>query len=442
MKLARNQAGRLFSVTAIIAICLLFLSCASFSFAASKSCQVPKDFFGVSPDRSPLEKEDFDLLDDFNAAWIRTTIWWSSVEPEQGEWNFDRWDAYLEKAEAAQKKVVFILGFDNGWLFKNNKEHRKLSDEGIPYFLNYVEQVVSRYRTRVVYEIWNEPNVIFWKGSDAQFFKVAAASVNKARETEPKAIILIGSTFRVSKSFTQGLYNVGALGNADGFSVHPYGLTPKSTIKLYTKLKKILNEFDFYKPIWITEVGYLTGPYPFFTTNHYAEDIVKTLSGLAARSGEIRNIIWYELMNNDNEGEEENPLNPLRYMGLIYPNKKQKDGAEAFMLTAGHIAGATYNPRLPLREGINKKITSLYFKKDDGSGVLILWNDGKGQASLQLAIPGAKNITRHNIHNREASSLQEKLVLEISSEPVFITWEGGDSPPLLEQKPLSEQAQQ
>jgi len=438
----KKQAEYLPFVTAIATVCLLFLSCTTFSFAATEPCRVPEDFFGISPDRSPLNKEDFDLLDDFNAVWIRTTLWWSSVESKKGEWNFDQWDRYLEKAEAANKKVVFILGFDNGWLFKDNKEHRKLTDEAIPYFLNYVEQVVSRYRTRAVYEIWNEPNVIFWKGSNRQFYKAAVAAVNKARETEPKAVILAGSTFRVSKSFTRGLFNAGVMENADGFSVHPYGFTPRGTIKQYNKLKQILNELDFNKPVWITEVGYMTGPYPFFTTNYYAENIVKTLSSLAARSEEIRNIIWYELMNNDNEGEEKKPFNPLRYMGLIYPNKKQKDGAEAFMLAAGHLAGTTYNPELPLREGINKKITSLYFRKDNGSSVLILWNDEKKQASLQLAMPGAKNITRHNIHNRKTALLTEETVLEIGREPVFITWEGGASVQLVEYKPLLEQARQ
>jgi len=434
MKHTKKQTWHLFLVTAIITICLSFLSCASGSFAASKSCRVPEDFFGISPDRSPLEKEDYDLLDDFNATWIRTTIRWGTVEPEKGEWNFNSWDVYLEKAEAANKKVVFILGFDVGWLYSDRKERRILSDENIPYFLNYVEQVVSRYRTRVVYEIWNEPNVIFWRDTNKQFFKLATAAVNKVREIEPNAIILAGSTFRVSKTFTRGMFNSGAMENADGFSVHPYGINPKATIKLYNKLKKTLNEFDFNKPVWVTEVGYMTGPYPFFTTNHFAEDIVKTLSGLAARAGEIRNIIWYELMNEHNEKDEKNPLNPLAYMGLIYPNKAQKDGAQAFILTAGHIAGTTYNPELPLRKGISKKITSLYFKKDDGSSVLILWKDGKSQTSLQLAIPDAKNITRHNIYNRETSPLPEKSVLGISREPVFITWEGGDSPQLLEQK--------
>ena len=414
---------------AVIALCTNLLSCASASFSAPNPCSVPEDFFGIAPDRSPLRKDDFDLLDDFNAAWIRTTIRWSIVEPEEGNWRFRQWDTYLEKAEAAGKKVIFILGFDNGWLYSNNKEHRNLSERELPYFLKYVEQVVSRYRTRVVYEIWNEPNVIYWDGSNKRFFNLSAAAAKKIMEIEPDAVILAGSTFRVSKRFTRGMFRAGAMEHADAFSVHPYASTPEATIKQYNKLKSILAEFDYDKQIWITEVGYFTGPRPFFSTKRYGEYIVKTMSSLSARAGEIRNMIWYELMNNYNPGEK-STLNPLKHMGLIYPNKTFKPGAEAFMLTAGYLAGTEYRPELPLREGIGAKITSLYFLKEDGTSVLILWKDGLGKQKLNLDIPNAVNITRHNIHNRDILLLPDKQVLEVNREPVFITWKGGGSPRL------------
>jgi len=418
------------AVFALLAICCIFLSCASGSFAVSKSCLVPEDFFGISPDRSPLNKEDFELLDDFNAVWIRTTIHWSGVEPEEGKWNFNDWDNYLAKAEAANKKVIFILGFDNPWLYSNHKEHRDLTEREIPYFLKYVEQVVSRYRTRVVYEIWNEPNVIFWYGSNAHFFALAAATAKKIREVEPGAVILAGSTFRVSKGFTQGMFKSGAMEYTDGFSVHPYALSPLGEIKLTEKLQNILDELNYDKPIWITEAGFSTWPFLISGMKRHPEYVVKTLSGLAARAGRVRNLIWYELMDNYNPGEVKNKLNPLYYLGLIYPNKTYKPGAEAFMLTAGYLAGAEYRPEFPLRERIGNGIISLYFIKPDGTSILILWKDGMGKHNLRLTVAGAENLSRHGILNREIIPLPTEPVLEISSEPIFITWKGGSYPRL------------
>jgi hypothetical protein len=423
---SQNAAGFVF-----LAICSIFLSCASGSFAVSKSCLIPEDFFGISPDRSPLNKEDFELLDDFNAVWIRSTIRWGGVEPEEGTWNFDYWDSYVAKAEAAKKKIVLILGFDNRWLYSDGKEHRDLTDREIPYFLKYVEQVVSRYRTRVVYEIWNEPNWVFWKGSDKHFFALSAAAAKKIREVEPGAVILAGSTSRVSKTFTGGMFKSGAMEHTDGFSVHPYATSPLGTVRQISKLQKILDKFNYEKPIWITETGYSTGPISFCNIKHYPEYIVKTLSSLAARANRVRSLIWYELMDEYNPGEIPNPLNPMNYFGLIYPNKTYKPGTEAFMLSAGYLAGAEYRPSFPLREGISKGITGFYFIRPDGTSILILWKNSPGKQNLRLIIPGAESLSRHNIHNREVVPLPAEPVLGISKDPTFITWKGGGLPRLV-----------
>jgi len=409
---------------------LCLLSCATFTFSNNKPCQVPEDFFGITPDRIPLNEECFELLDDLNAHWIRTTIRWSSVEREEGKWNFEHWDAYVEKAEAAGKKVIFILAFDNGWIYEDNMEKRNITEKELPHYIKYVEQVVRQYRTRVVYEIWNEPNGFFWKGTKKDFYNLSVAASEKIREVENDAIILAGSTFRVSKGFTRGMFKAGAMEHADGFSVHPYAANPKTTIKQHNKLQKILGEYDFNKPVWVTEVGYFTGPRPFFSKKRYPEYVVKTLSSFAARAGEVRNIVWFELMDKYNPEEKKNHWFPLNHLGLMYPNKTFKPGAEAYKLTAGYLAGTEYNPELPIREGINNSITSLYFSREDGSHVLILWNNRAGNQKIRLVIHNALNILQHNIHNGDKYFLPEEKILEIKKEPVFITWERGEAPRL------------
>jgi hypothetical protein len=99
------------------------------------------------------------------------------------------------------------------------------------------------------------------------------------------------------------------------------------------------------------------------------------------------------------------------------------------MLTAGYLAGAEYRPEFPVREGISKGITSLYFIKPDGTSVLILWKNA-GKQKLRLVVTDAKNLSSHNILNREIISLPAEPVLEISKEPAFITWKDGGHPRL------------
>ena len=419
-----------FSLIILTALCVNLISCASGSFAVSGSGTVPEDFFGITPERYNLNSRGFGILDEFNAVWIRDTIRWSGVERGEGNWIFDSWDGYIADAEAAGKKIVLVLGFDNPWLYPEKKERRDFTDSELPHFLMYIEKVVTRYKTRVVYEIWNEPNWHFWKGSDENFFRVSAAAAKRIKELVPAAVVLAGSTSRFDKKFTRGMFLAGAMEHTDGFAVHPYGTSPADTMRQVDNLKKVYDEFNYDKPIWITEAGYSTGPVSFCNIKQYPEYIVKTLSGLSARADMVRHIIWYELIDEYNAGEVKNYLDPLNYFGLAFPDGTYKNGAEAFMLTAHYLAGSKYNSELPIRENVSRNVTSLYFIKDDGTGVLIIWNDGLGKKKISLSIAGAENISSHNIVNREVSPMQENTILNVGREPLFITWKAGKPPKL------------
>lgn len=423
----KNKNSLKIILAVLIALCA---SCASAKFTAPESRYVPYDFFGITPERTPLTEENLALLDEFNAVWIRDTIRWSDVERQEGVWNFSDWDSFIDTAEAGGRKLVLVLGFDNGRLYKNGRERRNFGERELTLFLEYIGQVVNRYGTRVVYEIWNEPNFMYWKGSDERFYAVVKAAVERIKELVPDATVLAGATFRVPYDFIRGLFLAGAMEHTNGLSIHPYGLTPAATMRLTDRLLPIFDEFDYDRPVWITETGYSTGSIFIGNKKRHSELVVKTLSGLAIRSGFTRNLIWYELKDEYNPGEKQNRLDFLNYCGLIYPNGVFKNGAEAYMLTANYLAGSEYIPDYPFRENVGKSVTSLYFRKDNGENIIVIWKNGPGKRKFILAIPGASDITRHNINNREVTRLPQEIILEVNRTPVFITWTGGD-PPML-----------
>lgn len=43
--------------------------------------------------------------------WVRVDVRWSAVEPKEGVWNYDRFDAVLDAAERAGIQVLPLLGF-------------------------------------------------------------------------------------------------------------------------------------------------------------------------------------------------------------------------------------------------------------------------------------------------------------------------------------------
>jgi hypothetical protein len=409
--------------------CLLWFilgvfSCATSTFSTDRNYRIPEDFIGISPDRSPLEKADYEQLDEFGVHWTRRTIRWTDVEPEEGNWNFSGWDKYVDDAKAAGKKVLLTLGFDNRWLYKNNKEHRDLGARELPYFLAYIEKVVDRYRGKVdAFEIWNEPNGWFWYGSNRHFFELSRAAARRIRETDPEAVILAGSLFRVQERFVRGMFEAGAMENTDAISIHPYASNALGTIKQIDKLRRILEEYNYPGEIWVTEAGYPTaGLYP--TGNNlkkYPEYIVKTITTLAARG--IRNLIWYELMDEYNRGKAPDPWNPSNYFGLIYPDNTRKNGAAAFILCSRYLPGTEYRPEFPEKTDLPSPVTALYFHGKDDSNTLVLWNDSFGKSALRLIIPGTERLS-HDISSGIAEPLPGETLISLTRTPMFITWNG------------------
>jgi hypothetical protein len=404
-----------------------FISCVSTSFNGPTPRQVPEDFFGVSPDRINLA-EAIPILDELGAVWRRTTIHWDGVERQPGVWNFESWDRYVETANAGNKKIIFILGFDNPWLYSDNEQHRDLTEREIPYFLKYVEQVVSRYRGKVAaYEIWNEPNLFFWKGSDEHFFALSKATAQKIKEIDPNVQVLACSNSRVSEPFIRGMFKAGAMENTDGISIHPYASDAYHILHLVDRLRRIMKDFNYDKPIWITEVGFPTDGF-YFTFNkekRRPENIVKTLGGLAVR-GEVRSMLWYELQDDFNPEDVPDHWIFDRFLGLMYPNKTFKIGAESYKLTARHLAGSEYRPELPERENVSASITSLYFRKGN-QNILLLWNNNRGTRNIRLTVPGTAELSNYSIITGEAENLASGSALAVSRDPLFIVWEGESS---------------
>ncbi|MDR1566856.1 MAG: beta-galactosidase [Treponema sp.] len=408
---------------------LASLSCATPPYSAGEAREVPQDFFGIIPFQRDLVPRDFEMMDELGVVWQRRTCRWSSLEPRQGEWDFSGWDAYVNDSKAAGNKLLAILAYDTAWLHGKENAPQKITPEELPHYLNYVETVVSRYKGRIdAYEIWNEPNISFWKGPEEDFFAMTRAAAQKIRELDPDAKIVGGSFWRAPRGFVKRIFESGALDHVDAVSFHPYAVNPKGAVKLYDKLVKILEACHFTGEIWVTEVGYPTsGWYPTrVKEENFPTDIVKTLAGLATRR--IRVLFWYELKDSYNRGEAPSRFNSEYYFGISYLDHSRKNGYYAWALCGQNLAGAEYLPELPERLGLPKRTVSLCFRGPGNKNTLILWNEWGGAVNVRVTLPGAGQ-TIYDISTGEGSPLGAEAELRITRTPLFITWIAEPPPP-------------
>jgi hypothetical protein len=389
---------------------------------------VPQDFFGFVHAGNSGTAEEYQLLDEMGAVWLLNTFYWGSIENEKGVFDFSWYDDFVNTAKENGKKVIAVMAYETPWLFPEGRGKRYISSENIPHFLNFLEVTVDRYRGKVdAWQIWNEPNWIFWRGSDRDFFELTRLSAIRIRETDPDAYIIGGAFWRTPKGFIRGMHRAGAMENLDALSFHPYATNPRGAMRLFDDFLKIISEINFSGDIWITEVGFPTsGWYPSSVSmENLPSYVIKTIVGSAARGA--RTLLWYSLGDSYNLGEAPDKNDSEAFFGLTYPDFTRKNGAWAYELCARFLPGSRFMPELPQRINIPSNIVSFCFLEGiAGKNTLVIWNDRNNTQRIQLTLDSP--VTIHEISTGNSVIKQDEIILDITNVPVFITWEGSASP--------------
>jgi hypothetical protein len=406
-------------------IAFAFLSCVTPPYSLQVPREIPIDAFGMAHAGGRFTEKENRLLNEMGVSWIRSTFRWDSIQKRTKQWDFSRWDRFVENAERAGKKVLAVLAYDVPWIYgKEEKEARRhIEPDKIPYFLQYVEGVARRYKGRIhAYEIWNEPNWLFWKGSDEDFFLLAAAAARRIKEVDPHSYLVMGSFWRVPKGFIRGMFRAGAFQYADAVSFHPYALTPEGVWALYDELKGVLQEIGFKGDIWVTEIGFPTGGWYLSRVSEEQKPsyVIKTLAGLLVRGARV--VFWYELFDKFSEGLSPSGLDSELYFGLNYPDFKPKKGAAAYTLLARRLAGATYRPDLvKVSPELQHTLEILPFLGPDGQKVLLLWS--KTGEKVYLRVSPLKGLFQVDIATGDRKQIPPEGYFTVEETPIFLSQE-------------------
>jgi len=400
------------------------ISCSTTHKPPSNKIAVPLDFLGII---GGVAIEDYQVLNEMSPVWVSKVFNWHQIENEKDNFNFTFYDNFVNNAKANGKKIVAGLAYATPWI-NDGKNKDYISKENIQYFLNYIEVTVNRYKGKVdAWRIWNEPNWLFWKGTDKEFFELSRLAAIKIREVDPDTYIIGGNFQRLPNNFIKNMKKAGALENLNALAFHPYDVNPKASMRLLDDFFKLKSKIGFNGDIWITEMGYPTsGWYPSTVSlKKLPSYVIKTIAPAASRGTRV--FIWYDFKDSYKYGEYPNKFNSEMYFGLVYSDLTRKNGAWAYELCARYLPGSEYNPGLPLKEGIKSNVVTLCFTGNESdTNTLIIWNDVNIRQKIKVTIPAA--ITIHDISSSDNHSLQNEAILEISDKPVFITWQGSSVP--------------
>lgn len=197
------------------------------------------------------------MMDAAGIRVARADFSWGYFEPDNDDWRFEVYDAIVAASKKHNVTILPILCYNVDWAFP---AHEHLDD-----WCDYVRTVVTRYKGDLKYwEVWNEPNIGFWKPSPdpAQYTELLKATYTTIKEIDPSLIVLYGGTAGIPFEFIRKSFELGAHDYFDVMAVHPYRYpqAPEQA-QITTDLQKtwaLLEEFGGRKPMWITEFGWPT----------------------------------------------------------------------------------------------------------------------------------------------------------------------------------------
>ena len=131
------------------------------------------------------------MLDDLKVRKIRIPIYWDRVEAERDVYDFSDIDWQLDEAEKREAEIILVVGqkvprwpecFIPKWIGENMdevRENENLKDEQI---LEFVGDVVRRYKDREVVKYWQVENEPFLNFGDCPRPTVGAEMLDKEIE--------------------------------------------------------------------------------------------------------------------------------------------------------------------------------------------------------------------------------------------------------------------
>jgi hypothetical protein len=307
------------------ALALALALLATLAFAASAEA-LPAKFWGVVP-QSTLSSEQFQRLGRGGVASMRIPLDWSTLQPAKGgSIDWDGTDAMVERAALAGIEVLPSISGAPSWAVPSVRvpggggakapAHLPSSGTAASGWQSLLTQAVERYgpngafwathpsvpvRPVRTWQIWNEPNFKFFvtKPNPVEYGKLVKLSSTAVKTVDPGAKIVLAGLFAQPKGgrhlqlvgkkkklvggtntnfyasyFLEQMYksSPGIKSSFNGVALHPYtGSYQYLTPEIEEVRAALSANHDAAKGLWITELGWSSGPPQSDGSNSFAK---------------------------------------------------------------------------------------------------------------------------------------------------------------------------
>ena len=284
---------------------------------------------------------EMEMLAGAGFRFVRMDFGWGATERDKGQYDFSAYDRLLAALKPHKIRAMLILDYSNRHYDQGLSPQ---SDEGRRAFARWAAAAAKHFHGRgVVWEMYNEPNIFFWKPKpDVQQYVKLALEVGKAlRQAEPGEIYVGPATSTIDFRFLEKCFQAGLLDFWSAVSVHPYRQTGPETVAVeYARLRKLIDQYapkGKKIPILSGEWGY-SSAWKKFDVQMQGKYLPRQwLTNLAQ---EVPISIWYDWHDDGTLANE-----PEHHFGTVY-NTEHRDRVGLFDAKPAYTAAKTLTSML------------------------------------------------------------------------------------------------
>jgi len=413
----------------------LLTACLSLHAADFPPLTVPEGV-GVNIHFTTGHERDLDLIAAAGIKFVRMDFGWESTERERGRYDWTAYDTLTAGLERRGMRALYILDYSHPLYESRAASTNPISGqpeagavrspqtpESVAAFARWAGAAAKHFQgRRVIWEIWNEPNIFFWrpKPDVRQYTALAMATVKAVRDADPSATIIGPATSGFPWEFLESFFKAGALEHLDAVSVHPYrdyAKGPETAAADYERLRQLMERYVPESkrgklPILSGEWGYSSATKGVSLEKQANFAARQQLGNLLAG---VPISIWYDWKNDGPDpGEHEHNF------GLVGTDLQPKPAYTALQTLTRELAGGSISHRLSTT---NAADFLLVFTNRAGLTKLAAWTTGQPTTpTLKLAGPGPASLTALNLDgtSNRLTVANSVLSLPLSQSPVIV----------------------
>jgi hypothetical protein len=211
---------------------IVFAFVCGFSSAQLPDGTIPQSL-GVNIHFLEPQPGEMEMLADAGFKWVRADFSWPAIEKKKGEYDFTEPDKLFAALDRVKMRALVVLAYSNPLYDNDLSPH---SDEGVAAFARFAVASAQHFKGRgVMWEIYNEPNNVFWRPTPAPsaYINLALATAKAIKSAEPEELVVGPALAGTDGQWMEAIYKSGLLDYLDAVTVHPYGDFPPEGRKIH-----------------------------------------------------------------------------------------------------------------------------------------------------------------------------------------------------------------